>query len=35
MLLKIGFIEQMRTTSNNEKVPQTFFHYSFYPQKQI
>ena len=33
ILLEIGFIEEMRTTSGNEEVPQTFFHNSLYLQK--
>ena len=33
ILLKIGVIEEMKTTCGNKKVPQTFFHYSLYSQK--
>ena len=33
ILLKIGFIEEMRTTWGNEAVSQTFFHNSPYSRK--
>ena len=33
MLLEIGFIEEMRTTWGNKKVPQTFFpQFSSFPK---
>ena len=35
ILLKIGFIEELRTTRGNKELPQTFFHYSPYSQKYV
>ena len=33
ILLKIGFIEEMRTTRDNKVVPQIFFHHFPYSRK--
>ena len=32
-LLKIGFIEETKTTWGNKEVPQTLFYYYPYPRK--
>ena len=35
ILFEIGFIDEVRTTSGNKEVPQTFFHHSPHLRKCI